>query len=272
MKKLLILPLLFVLFAWQNPQKIWVALGDSITYLNEHPDETYHRVKKGYMTRTVEKLPNLNYINHGYNGWTAVRVAQKIEELGIQKADIYSIFLGTNDWWAGLPKGSLSDYQNSSGTETIAGAFRVIVDHLKGLNAEADFVIITPMQRSDFVYVDNFKNNAFGSYKEKNGQSLESIVELIRQIGQEENIKVIDLYHHPKLGIEKLINYKYLKNPDTGKYQEYGYPEYTKIPFDPGNDQYPYPLDAIGMTYDGLHPSDEGNELIAKLLAKALKD
>lgn len=271
MKKLLLLPLVLFLIGWKNPSKTWVALGDSITYLNEHPDETYYRVKKGYLTRTVEKLPGLSYINHGYNGWTAVQVAQKIGELGIQKADIYTIFLGTNDWWAGLPAGTLNDYQTNTGTATIAGAFRVILDHLKGLNPEAEFVMFTPMQRSDFVYIDNFKNNAFGSYQPKKGQRLEDIADLIRTIGNVENIPVIDLYHYPELSIEKLVHYKYLRDPASGKYRDFHYPEYTKIPFNPESDLYPYPLDAIGMTYDGLHPSDKGNELIASLLANTLK-
>jgi lysophospholipase L1-like esterase len=248
-----------------------VALGDSITYLNEHPHETFHRVKKGYISSTVEKIPHLSYINHGYNGWTAVRVAQKIEELGIQKADVYTIFLGTNDWWAGVPKGKLSDFKNNTGTETIAGAFRVIFDHLESLNPEAKFVLISPMQRSDFVYVDNFKNKAFGSYEKKNGQSLEEIADLIVAIGRLKNIDILDLYHHPKLNIENLVKYKYLRNPETGQYQDYHYPDYINVPFDPENDQYPYPLDAIGMTYDGLHPSDEGNELIANELSEILK-
>jgi hypothetical protein len=32
----------------------WVAIGDSITYLNDHLDETGNRVTKGYMTRVKD--------------------------------------------------------------------------------------------------------------------------------------------------------------------------------------------------------------------------
>jgi lysophospholipase L1-like esterase len=43
------------------------------------------------------------------------------------------------------------------------------------------------------------------------------------------------------------------------------------VPFNPKTDEYPYPPEAIKLTYDGLHPSDKGNEIIAKSVAKAFK-
>ena len=44
------------------------------------------------------------------------------------------------------------------------------------------------------------------------------------------------------------------------------------IPYDCKRDLYPYPAEAVGMTFDGLHPSDEGNEAIAQLLAEKLRE
>ena len=34
----------------------WCAIGDSFTYLNDHPDETNHYVTKGYLSRTLDSL------------------------------------------------------------------------------------------------------------------------------------------------------------------------------------------------------------------------
>ena len=80
MKKLLLLiALIFVTSAYKPKEITWVAIGDSITYLNEHPNETGNRITKGYMTRVVEKLPNIHYINQGHNGWTSGGIADKIE-------------------------------------------------------------------------------------------------------------------------------------------------------------------------------------------------
>ena len=270
MKKLLFSIVLFVGLSSLSVQNVkWVAIGDSITYLNDHPEQTGNRVKKGYMTRVCEKLPHISYVNQGHNGWTATRIAEKIEDLKIEKADIYTVFLGTNDWWGGKPLGTLADFEKNTGLGTVNGAFRIIIDKLKGLNKNAKIVLITPMQRGDFVYLANMKNNAFGSYKDKNGQFLEQFVEAIKEIGKSENMQVVDLYHNKSLSVKNAVKYKLLKDPETGLNKKFKYPTYTKISFYPEKDEYPYPIDAVAMTYDGLHPSDRGNEIIAKAIVKA---
>src|SRR2546426_460931 len=120
MKKLVFLfAVICICTSFNKKEILWVAIGDSITYLNEHPNETGNRITKGYMTRVVEKLPNIRYINQGHNGWTAGGIADAIEKLGLTKADVYSIFLGTNDWWHSRPLGSLADYQNNRGNNTV---------------------------------------------------------------------------------------------------------------------------------------------------------
>ncbi|MDR1341449.1 MAG: SGNH/GDSL hydrolase family protein [Prevotellaceae bacterium] len=254
------------------PGKIkWVAIGDSITYLNDHLDETGHRVEKGYLTRVTEKLPDMAYVNKGYNGWTTGGIADKIDELGLEKADVYSVFLGTNDWWRGRPVGLMADYENSTGSGTVYGAFRIIIDKLRSLNDKAPIILITPLQRGDFVYIGNYKNNAYGSYSEKHGQALSDVVKAIQKIARKEKLEVIDLYHKSGINIKNMVRFKRLKDPATGQYKNYPYPAYKKIPFDPENDEYPYPAEVAGMTYDGLHPSDKGNEIIADMLVNKMK-
>lgn len=272
MKKCIIL---FAILLFQSsfvPQEItWVAIGDSITYLNEHPDETGNRITKGYMTGVVEKLPAFHYVNKGYNGWTAVKIATEIEKLNIPSADVYSIFLGTNDWWGSKPLGTMADYENNTGVATVQGSFRVIINKLRSLNAQAKIVLITPMQRVDFVYINNYKNNAFGSYKEKNGQHLEQFADAIVAIAKKEGIPVVDLYHKKGMDHAKLVRFKYLKDPATGQYKKFSYPDFVDVPFNPATDEYPYPLEASNVTYDGLHPADKGYEMITKELVKIFK-
>ena len=249
----------------------WVAIGDSITYLNDHVNETGNRVTKGYMTRVCDKLHSLHYINQGHNGWTSGGIADSIETLGIPPADIYSIFLGTNDWWQGRPAGDIENYKNTNGDSTVSGAMRMIINKIRDLNKNARIILITPMQRGDFVYIGDMKNNAFGSYKKKNGQSLEEIVSAISNIAAYEHLDLVDLYHQEDLSVPHLVKFKRLKDPQTKMYKNFPYPEYTEIPFDPETDQYPYPLNAIDKTFDGLHPSDAGNQIIAGYLIKLLK-
>ncbi|MEP7371992.1 MAG: SGNH/GDSL hydrolase family protein [Chitinophagaceae bacterium] len=272
MKKLsLLLIYAFIIISFTPKEINWVAIGDSITYLNEHPDETGNRISKGYMTMVHEKLPHIHYSNQGHNGWTSGGIADAIEKLGLTKAEAYSIFLGTNDWWQGRPLGNFSDYEKNSGNNTVYGSFRIIIDKLRSLNKEAKVILITPMQRVDFVYINNMKNNAYGSYKEKNGQSLEQFAIAIDSIGRYEHFKVVDLYHTKGMGLKSLVKYKRLKDPQTGVYKNYPYPDFITIPFNPETDEYPYPSDAIDITYDGLHPSDKGYEIISRMLVKIMK-
>jgi len=272
MKKLvLFLAILLLFVSYNKKQRTWVAIGDSITYLNDHANETGNRITKGYMTMVTQKLVDIHFINQGHNGWTSGGIADQIEKLGLVKADVYSIFLGTNDWWQGRPLGNIDDYQNSSGNGTVNGSFRIIINKLRSLNPAAKIILITPMQRTDFVYINDPNNNAYGSYKEKNGQMLEQFADAVKNIGRIEKCDVLDLYHQKGMEIEHLVKFKRLKDPATGEYKNYRYPDYTTIPFSPGKDEYPYPVEAIDITYDGLHPSDKGYRKISDMLIKIMK-
>jgi lysophospholipase L1-like esterase len=264
------LAVLVVMTSFAPKELTWTAIGDSITYMNEHQDETKNRITKGYMTMVKERLPYINYINQGHNGWTVGGIADNIEKLGLVKSDVYSVFLGTNDWWSGRPLGTLADYKSATGNGTVYGGYRIITDKLKKLNPDARIILITPMQRVDFVYLFDVKNNAWGSYKDKNGQSLEQFANAVKEIGKYENFKVVDLFHEKKLGLKRLVKFKRLKDPQSGEYRNYGYPEFTGIPFDPAKDEYPYPEESIALTYDGLHPSDAGYKIITEMLVRVI--
>ena len=271
MKICLVLVILFFSLTSLDPAtKSWTALGDSITYLNDHQDETGNRITKGYMTRVTEQLPNIHYINQGHNGWTAVGIAKEIEHLGLQPSDIYSVLLGTNDWWQGLPLGTFNDYLNNTGTGTFYGAYRIIINKILTLNPKAKIILITPMQRQDFVYVGDSHNNAYGSYKPKNGQMLSQFADAVKAIGKHGDYKVVDLYYKSGLNLKNLVKFKRLKDPATGQYRNYKYPDFVGVPFDPDKDDYPYPVQAIDNTFDGLHPSDKGCQVIADMLVKVL--
>lgn len=272
MKKIILaLAAVCVLASFKHKEITWVAIGDSITYLNDHKNETQDRLTKGYLTQVTEKLDYIHYINKGYNGWTSGGIADSFDKLEIPKGDVYTVFLGTNDWWQGRPIGTIDDYKNKTGNGTINGSFRIILDKIKALNPEAKIVLMTPLQRVDFVYVLDKRNNAYGSYREKNGQTLEAVANAIVAIGKLENIAVDDLYHNADFTLPKLVKYKRVKDVQSGRYVDLPYPKFIDVPFNPATDDYPYPVEAIGLTYDGLHPSDAGCAIIAKSLVKLFK-
>jgi len=271
MKKIVVL-MAVVYLAGSFKQKgiTWVAIGDSITYLNEHKGETGDRVTKGYLTRVTEQLPAVHYINQGHNGWTSGDIADSIDVLGLVKADIYSVFLGTNDWWYGRNLGIFSDYTGNKGNGTVYGSFRIIINKIRTLNPAAKIILITPMQRVDFVSIYDMTNNAYGSYREKKGQLLEQFAKAVDSIGKYEKIQVVDLFHTPGMGLKSLVRFKRLRDPKTQEYKNYKYPDFIDVPFNPGKDKYPYPPAAAGITFDGLHPSDKGYKIISGLLVKAI--
>ncbi len=223
------------------------------------------------MTGVTEKLTDIKYINQGHNGWTAGGIAKEIENLGLTKADIYSVFLGTNDWWSGRPVGTVDDYRNNAGNDTFFGSYRLIIDKLRSLNPKARIILVTPMQRVNFVYMFDKKNNAWGSYKDKNGQSLSQFSDAVLTISKLEKFEIVDLYHKKELSLKNLVHFERLKDPGSGEYKNYKYPEFTNIVFNPETDEYPYPSEAVNLTYDGLHPSDKGYEIISKMFIKILR-
>ena len=223
------------------------------------------------MTGVTEKLTAIKYINQGHNGWTAGGIAKEIENLSLTKADIYSVFLGTNDWWSGRPIGTIEDYKNNTGNDTFFGSYRLIINKLRSLNPKARIILVTPMQRLNFVYLFDKKNNAWGSYKDKNGQSLSQFADAVLSISQLEKFEIVDLYYNKVLSLKNLVHFERLKDPQSGEYKNYKYPELCTIPFNPETDEYPYPAESVNMTYDGLHPSDKGYKIISKMFIEILR-
>jgi lysophospholipase L1-like esterase len=269
--RLIVLSLLLNLSSFTPHVIVWTAIGDSITYLNDHIDETGNRIGSGYMTKLITRYPNIKYINQGHNGWTVKGIAKEIETLGLVKSDVYTLFLGTNDWWQGLPLGTINDYKKNTGLNTTFGAYRIIINKIRILNPSAKIILLTPMQRTDFVYLFDPHNNAYGSYKSKNGQNLSQFADAVKEIGVYEHFAVADLYYKSAMSVKNLVKFKRMKDSVTGVYNNFKYPQYITIPFHPGIDEYPYPLDAIDYTYDGLHPTDKGYQVIADKLADLFK-
>lgn len=242
----------------------WCAIGDSFTYLNDHLDETAYRVKEGYLTRTCGYFDNLSVINIGMNGsstpdWIRIELPE---------ADLYTVLLGTNDWHGGVPLGKREDFRLKK-EGTILGNLGLLISHIREKSPEAELLVMNSVERGDFVYILDPLNNAHGSYLPDQGQWLADIAEAIYEICCEEGIPALNLHDLSGFTPENVVRFKRVKTP--GGYRNLPYPEYTKYPVCFDEDEYPYPPEAADFTYDGLHPSDKGNEVIASLLAARLK-
>ena len=274
MKKSISLLLAFLVFTSLTTHKelTWMAIGDSITYMNGRPELSKNRISKGYMDDVVAELPYVHYVNNGHSGWTAKAIADNINNLNLVKSDIYSVFLGTNDWWTCLPIGTFSDYQNNTGDATVYGSYRTIIDKIRSLNPDAVIILITPLHRTDYVDLNNPAIFIHGDYSaNKDGVYLSQYADAIKAIAKAENLKLVDLYYKSGITTENAVNFRRLRDPATHEYKNYTYPAWLSIPYNPPADDYPYPPEAMNWVYDGLHPSDKGHQRIADMLVKVMK-
>lgn len=242
----------------------WCAIGDSFTYLNDHLDETGYRVTKGYLDRILEQVPELELTNIGINGST---VSDWVHQ-PIPAADLYTILLGTNDWNHQNPLGTQEDFQRRR-EGTILGNYGIVLDHIRSAGPNAVIIAANPVERADFVYILDPHNHAQGSYAEAAGQRLSDVASAILEACRSEGIVTVDLHGESGFAQDTVIRFKRVKK--EGRYENLPYPDYAGIPFDPDADEYPYPREAMALTYDGLHPTDQGNQRIADLFAEQIK-
>ena len=242
----------------------WCAIGDSFTYLNDHLDETGHFVTRGYLTRINDKLPELSLTNIGINGSTT----RDWLSVALPAADIYTILLGTNDWHQGILIGTLKDFEKGT-PGTILGNLGNLYARIKALNLAAKVLFCAPVARTDFVYLFDYHNNAQGSYAHEHGQLLRDVAYAIVNACASQGIPCVNLYDKSGITPENAVHFKRVHTAEGDL--DLPFPDYLGVPYDPDEDPYPYPPESHALTYDGLHPTDEGNEILATLIADALK-
>ncbi len=242
----------------------WCAIGDSFTYLNNHPDETGFRVSKGYLARIREKIPGLCLNNIGINGSTFQDwILQPIPE-----ADLYTVLLGTNDWHQGIPMGSETDFCGRT-EGTILGNLGILLDHIRKAAPGACVIVGNPVERTDFVYLLDPENNARGSYAQEKGLALSVLSAEILKCCELEGVATVNCHDMSGFTPENAVRFRRVRRGNHT--EDLPYPDYIGVPFSPRNDPYPYPPEAAWMTYDGLHPTDEGCEILACLFAEQIR-
>ncbi|MCH4070688.1 MAG: SGNH/GDSL hydrolase family protein [Lachnospiraceae bacterium] len=247
--------------------KIWCAIGDSFTYLNDHLDETGYRLHKGYVSRTLEKimpeLGTVHVINRGING----AATENFLDAAFPSADFYTILLGTNDWFSfKTPCGTKEDFDGQR-PGTIVGNLACIIRNIRKTST-SPVIVMNPVERSDFIYILDHQHIDHGSYAPEAGQKLSDVAGAIFSCVHGERVYPINL--HDRSGFTVANAVKFQRKRVNGKETDLAYPDYIGVPYDPDKDEYPYPEQAIGMTYDGLHPSDEGADIIAGILAEEI--
>lgn len=249
----------------EDKKILWCAAGDSFTYLNDHLDETAYRVTEGYLTRTCGKVEGLVCRNMGINGSTTRDWLAK----EFEPADLYTLLLGTNDWHQGIPLGGEEDFE-SKREGSILGNLGRILENMKKASPHAPIIVMNPVERGEFVYILDHSNHAPASDEPDHGQTLSHIAEEIIRVCVKNHIPCLDLHKLSGFSQETVVNFKRVRTENG--YQNLSYPAYKAYLYDWERDEYPYPKEAAALTYDGLHPTDLGNERIASLLAGKIRE
>jgi lysophospholipase L1-like esterase len=116
-------------------------IGDSITT----EASTYAQVGYPSIVNDVLNLETLH--NVAVSGRALENLRTDIDNVayGMPQADVYAIFLGTNDFGYNRPLGTLADTSSSG---TVCGSMQGIYEQLLVINPNAKIVWFTPIQRS----------------------------------------------------------------------------------------------------------------------------
>ena len=111
----------------------------------------------------------------GTRGFERSPLAMRVN--AIPRADIFVIFMGTNDFGCDVPIGTMEDQQDVS----FMGAWNFVLNTLKARHPDAKFVLMTSLPRY---------SKTVNSLELK----LDAYVDAVKQIGAAHQLPIIDLY------------------------------------------------------------------------------
>jgi lysophospholipase L1-like esterase len=218
--------------------KKWVAIGDSITWLDGHKQGVAERPEHGYQHYLQQRIQFSECFNNGESG--ATMLDYNYDHITTQ-GDIYTIMLGINDWSDTklTPVGTLTDYKNYVTTTgsgeyatvtNFAEALARLIIKIKRVSTNAFVILITPKRSNSYTSqtahfpASSMVANAGGIY-------LHQYADIIKEVADYEGYPCVDLYHN-------------------GGFTDQNMP---------------------ALCYDNLHPNDIGMELIASDLYPAME-
>ena len=218
----------------------WCAIGDSFTYLNDHPDETNHYVTKGYLSRTLDSLRA-----HRAGRGADQHRHQRLDHAGLADRAARSGGLlhhpARHERLAQRhsARHGRGFFRRAPGT--ILGNLSHLIGRIRALSPEAKLLVMNPIERTDFVYLFDPFNNAPGSYAPEHGQK--SPMWRRRFMSPARVIKS-GAGSAQLCGVtpENAVRFKRVRTPEG--IRDLPWPEYVGLPFDPVSDPYPYPPEA----------------------------
>lgn len=166
--------------------KLWYAIGDSITNMGMYPDILVRNMGFRY------------YYNDGIPATCMSTMADRVTHDKLATFDLVTVFAGTNDYGEGTPLGSAQD---DATVNSFYGHIHKVIGKLQAANPEIEIVFMTPIVRGAYAHQPVFPdpNDA--------GFTLNDYRQAIKSVCAEYNIKVIDLYATSGITIDNVGQY-----------------------------------------------------------------
>ena len=242
-QKLAITPLINKFYAPVN----WLALGDSITqgWYSYIPSGSSDSSSSTDPSRTWAgkvakingwKLTNLarggmGFIDPAVSGDNTTSGYYLVRGTDFTPYNLVTIAFGINDWKANRVVGSVSDAPTSEAPTTVMQAMRDIIENIMLSNPNCKIIVITPLNCVGYSYSYGTKETNYGlNYPFSNSGTLNNFVKKMIEVCDYYGVEYIDQTHYSCINRENLR---------------------TMLP-------------------DGIHPSLEAHELLARELSKKI--
>lgn len=266
-----------------NPivSKSYVQIGDSISWQFDGKLENFasegastgYKAVGGYGQKICKYfgITYENHKSHGLNGRTFCEYVKDITNKPNgdivyqvpQDGDIYTIFLGTNDFGKAEPLGTKADYLNNTfdvnnynATKTIYGGLRKLVDYINSTavsTKDKRIVFITPIGFGAYKgygsLMTTWEINANGEVVERvnsAGVKMSEIVNAIKFVAEQISAYVIDIYNDGGIVQKQRLNLS-------------------------GNlDGSSNPIVYQGILGDNLHPTATGQKILGNYICREI--
>jgi lysophospholipase L1-like esterase len=217
--------------------KNYLAIGDSVTEGGKYQSIVANKIGATVETHAKGGLSVVQLIDGDGDGFPALSGSQ------LSNKHLVTLFAGLNDRSKNI--GQRGDIYPTN--DTIYGRFQYAINSIFSLAGSVSkkdirLVLITPHKVGKYNYI-----NADGGdeYPVGSGQTLEDIVNAIKDLGGLYGLPVIDLYH-------------------TSGINDFTWDIYTN---NTTSSSGPYPANP-----DNVHPNDKGHDLIARIIASSIEN
>lgn len=244
----------------------WCALGDSMTEINDTSIVGKY-ITAGYLTRVCREIPNLKYINLGKSGSTIYNTVG----LSIPEADVYTIFFGQNDWNTHMALGTVSNFIEAKYDNTVLGSLGALIAKIKKISS-SQIIVMTPIESG---YSCGRGKSVIGVPSDtpnENGWTITDMADAIRKCLIDTDIICIDTHSLSYISKDNAVKAGYVMV--DGVRTKVAYPDFLNyfdsIPSDLDTEL--YDDSCAYTTYDGVHPSDLGCQILANCIVEPIRN